>query len=163
LAASNDDLRRVLGDRPASDFLSLVREVIAHVLREEVMSAPVLSTGQALLDYLRATMAHAAEEQVRALFLDAGNRLLKDEIVTTGSARETVLPPRVVLRRALELNASALIIAHNHPSGDPRPSSMDRRATRALAEGARALDIVLHDHIIVARSGTTSFRALGLL
>lgn len=153
----------MLADPAACHFLSLVREVIADVLREDVMSAPVLSTGRALLDYLRATMAHAAEEQVRALFLDAGNRLLKDEVVTTGSVRETVLQPRVILRRALELNASAIIITHNHPSGDPTPSSMDRRATRALAEGARALDIVLHDHIIVARTGTTSFRALGLL
>jgi DNA repair protein RadC len=163
LAATGHDRRRLLGDGAAADFLAVVSEAIAHVLREDVMSGPVLSTGQALLGYLHATMAHRSDEQVRALYLDAGNRLLKDEVVATGSARETVLQPRVILRRALELNASALIIAHNHPSGDPTPSTVDHYSTRALAEGARALDIVLHDHIIVARSGSTSLRALGVL
>ncbi len=153
LAATPHDHLRVLSDPVAADFLGVLRRMILHSLKEEVLSAPVISTGRALLDYLHAMMAHAADEQVRALFLDAGNRLLRDEVISTGSVRETLLQPRTILRRALELNACALIIAHNHPSGDPAPSTVDRQTTRALAEGARALDIVLHDHIIVARRG----------
>jgi DNA repair protein RadC len=97
------------------------------------------------------------------LFLNSKNRLLRDEVMSEGSINETPIYPREIMRRALELGATALILAHNHPSGDPQPSDGDVDATRRIARAARSLDIKIHDHVVVARSGWTSFRTLGLL
>jgi DNA repair protein RadC len=141
----------------------MVRDVMLHVLRAEALKAPVLGTSEALIDYLFADMAHLPFERVRALFLNAKNRLLHDELVCDGSINEAPLYPREIMRRALEVGATALILAHNHPSGDPEPSEGDIRATRRVAEAGRALDIRLHDHVILARSGWSSLRMLGLI
>jgi DNA repair protein RadC len=108
-------------------------------------------------------MAHLATERLRVLFLNSGNRLLHDDTIAEGSVSETPVYPREIMRRALDVGATALILVHNHPSGDPTPSQGDIEATRQIAEAGRTFDICIHDHVIVARSGWSSFRALGLL
>jgi DNA repair protein RadC len=157
-------LARVLGDgNPAIRHILMVREVMLHVLREEALKAPILGNPQALVDYLFVDMAHLPAERLRVLFLNAKNRLLRDEMISEGSVNETPIYPREIMRRALEVGATALILAHNHPSGDSQPSKGDIDATRRVAEAARALDIHIHDHVILARSGWSSLRALGLI
>lgn len=141
----------------------MVRHVMLHVLRAEAAKAPVLGTSEGLIDYLFADMAYLPVERLRVLFLNSKNRLLSDELVSDGSVNEAPFYPREIMRRALEVGATALILAHNHPSGDPQPSDADIRATRRVAEAGRALDIRLHDHVIVARSGWSSLRMLGLI
>jgi DNA repair protein RadC len=154
----------VLGEgHPALRHLGMIRDVMLHVLRGEAAKGPVLGTSQALIDYLFADMAHLPAERLRVLFLNAKNRLLRDELVCEGSVNETPIYPREIMRRALEVGATALILAHNHPSGDPAPSPGDLLATRRVVDAARPLEICVHDHVIVARSGWSSFRALGLL
>lgn len=127
------------------------------------MAGPVIADSDALLDYLHLHLAHGRTEQLLALFLDAANRLQREEPIGVGSASGVVVDPRQVLQRALELGASGMILVHNHPSGDTRPSAADIDTTRRIAAAARALDIRVHDHLIVAPSGWTSFRALGLI
>jgi DNA repair protein RadC len=127
------------------------------------MSGRKIADTRSVIDYLFFDMAHLPTERLRVLFLNAGNRLLDDETVADGSVSETPIYPREIVRRALEIGATGLILAHNHPSGDPRPSPGDVEATRRVAAAAQPLEIHIHDHVIVARSGWTSFRALGLL
>jgi DNA repair protein RadC len=134
-----------------------------HALRTEAAAGPALSDSTALLDYLSLDMAHLLTERLRVLFLNAGNRLLCDEVVADGSVNEAPVYPREIMRRALEVGATALIIVHNHPSGDPKPSRGDIEGTRRIADAARSLGICVHDHLIIARSGWASLRALGLL
>jgi DNA repair protein RadC len=141
----------------------MIRDVMLHVLRAEATKAPILGSSQALIDYLVADLAHLPAERLRVLFLNAKNRLLRDEMMSEGSVNEAPIYPREIMRRALELGATALILAHNHPSGDPAPSAGDIHATRRIVEAGRALDIRVHDHVIVARAGWSSFRALGLI
>ena len=148
---------------PAIRHIFMVRHVMLHVLRAEAAKAPVLGTSEGLIDYLFADMAYLPVERLRVLFLNSKNRLLSDELVSDGSVNEAPFYPREIMRRALEVGATALILAHNHPSGDPQPSDADIRATRRVAEAGRALDIRLHDHVIVARSGWSSLRMLGLI
>jgi DNA repair protein RadC len=164
LAAAPAALARILGaGNPAIRHILMVHEVMLHVLREEALKAPVLGTSEALIDYLSADMAHLPVERLRVLFLNAKNRLLRDELVCDGSVNEAPIYPREIMRRALEVGATALILAHNHPSGDAQPSEGDIAATRRVAEAARALDIRIHDHVILARSGWSSLRTLGLI
>jgi DNA repair protein RadC len=140
-----------------------VREAMLHALMSDAFAGPVLADSAALIDYLTLDMAHLAGERLRVLFLNAGNRLLGDEVISEGSVNETAIYPREIMRRALDLGATALILVHNHPSGDARPSRSDIQATRRIADAGRALDICIHDHVIIARSGWSSFRALGLI
>lgn len=164
LAAGPLAQRRVLGnERQALAFLSTVRTAMLYALRAEALRGPVLGNSKAVIDYLFASMAHEPVEQLRVLYLNTKNRLLQDETVIEGSINVAPIYPREIMRRALEIGATALILAHNHPSGDPKPSSDDIRVTRLVAAAAAALDIRLHDHVIVARSGWTSFSAAGLL
>jgi DNA repair protein RadC len=123
----------------------------------------VLGDSKAVLDYLFAAMAHEPVEQLRVLYLNTRNRLLLDETMAEGSVNIAPIYPREIVRRSLEVGATALILAHNHPSGDPKPSDEDVRVTRLVAAAAGALDIRLHDHVIVARSGWFSLRAEGYL
>lgn len=141
----------------------MVRGIMLHVLREEAASEPILTDSQALIDYLFADMAHLPAERLRVLFLNSRNRLLRDEMMGEGSVNEAPIYPREIMRRALEVGATALILAHNHPSGDPSPSKGDINATRRVVEAARPLDIQIHDHVILSRGGWTSFKTLGLL
>ncbi len=164
LAAGPTALGRILGaDNPAIAHLHMVRSVMLHVLRKEAVNTPLLASSEALLDYLYADMAHLPAERLRVLFLNSKNRLLRDEVMGEGSVSETPVYPREIMRRALELGATALILVHNHPSGDPEPSRGDIEATRRIVEAGRPFEIRIHDHVIIARSGWSSFRALGLI
>jgi DNA repair protein RadC len=140
-----------------------VQAALQRVLRAEAAERPVLSSWDKLLDYCRATMAHARIEEFRLLFLDRKNALIADEVQQTGTVDHTPVYPREVVKRALELGASALIMVHNHPSGDPTPSKADVEMTRAVAKAAATLGVEVHDHLIIGRNGHSSFRSLGLI
>jgi DNA repair protein RadC len=123
----------------------------------------VISSWSALTAYLKTTMAHRTREAFRVLFLDKKNQLIADEIMAEGTVDHAPAYPREVMRRALELAASAIILVHNHPPGDPTPSTADIDMTRQVIEAGRALRIAIHDHVVVARDGIASFKALGLI
>ena len=143
--------------------LKIAQAAALRLLQAEVKERPVLASWQSLLDYLRADMAHLSVERVRILFLNAKNMLIRDDPMWEGSVDESAVHIREVMRRALECQASAIIIVHNHPSGDPSPSHQDIRLTRDLVDAGRYLNVVVHDHVIVARNGHSSMRSLGLL
>lgn len=143
--------------------LKIAQAAALRLLRSEIAEQPILGSWQALLDYLHADMAHLAVERVRVLFLDSKNRLIRDEPMWEGSVDESAVHVREIVRRALDYQATGLIIVHNHPSGDPRPSPQDIAITKDIADAARHLKITLHDHVIVGRSGHASLRALGLM
>jgi len=143
--------------------LKVVQQAAIRILRNEVENAPVLSSWDRLLDYCRAAMGRETVEQFRLLFLDNRNRLIADEVQQKGTVNHTPLYPREVVKRALELNASALIMVHNHPSGDPTPSIQDIEMTRAVRDALSQIDIRLHDHLIIAKSDHSSMRSDGLI
>ena len=138
-------------------------EAAAHRLsRSKVMQRHVLSGWDALLDYCHTTMAHRATEQFRILFLDTKNTVIADEEQAKGTVDHVPVYPREVVKRALEVSASALILVHNHPSGDPTPSDADIQMTQQITAAAKTLGITVHDHLIIGKASETSFRALGL-
>lgn len=141
----------------------LVREIACRMAKAEVRSRPVLSNWQALVAYLQTAMAYEQVEQFRILFLDTKNNLIADEVQQRGTVNHTPVYPREVLKRALTLNAAALVAVHNHPSGDPKPSRADIEMTRELKTAASALEIELHDHVVIGYGTHASFRSLGLL
>ncbi len=151
-----------MGRSTALDF-RILTALQQRTLRQEFRGRDLLSSWAALLDYCRAAMAHETREQFRILFLDKKNALIADEVQQTGTIDHTPVYPREVVRRALELSATALILVHNHPSGDPAPSRADIDMTKTIAATAKPLGIALHDHLIIGRSGHTSFKAAGLL
>ena len=162
--ASAEELRTVKGVGPGTALdLKLVHEATARMSRGEVRKRPMISSWSALLAYVRTAMAHEAREQFRVLFLDKKNQLIADEVMNEGTVDHAPVYPREVVRRALELGASAVILTHNHPSGDPTPSSADIDMTRQVIEAARALRIAVHDHLVIGREGVASFKALGLM
>jgi DNA repair protein RadC len=163
LAASPEAQARATGSCAVADLLVSVRRAQLQSLRTPLVEHPIVSSSETLRDYLHGQLAHQPNECLHVLYLDARNHLLRDETAATGSVTEVTMHPRTILRRALEVGATALIVVHNHPSGDPQPSDHDRYATHRLAVAASSLDIRIHDHLIVARAGTTSFRAAGLL
>ena len=140
-----------------------VRGAILHVLRRDVEVRPVLGNWRALLDYLHADMSRSPVERVRVLHLNARNELLRDDVVSEGTIDGASLHVREVMRRALDLGSTSLILVHNHPSGHPAPSARDIAATRALATAGSALGIELHDHLVISARGHVSFRAQHLL
>ena len=164
LSAAPDRLAAVdgVGEAVVTD-LKLVEAATHRMARGRVMRRPVVSSWAALLDYCRTVMSHRETEQFRILFLDTKNTLIADEAQASGTIDHVPVYPREVVRRALELNAAALILVHNHPSGDPTPSQADIDMTRAIEQAARTLRIDLHDHLIVGKSTELSFRAEGLL
>ncbi|TCO73483.1 RadC family protein [Rhodovulum euryhalinum] len=143
--------------------LKLVEAAAHRLARARVMHRQVISSWDALLEYCHASMAHRQTEQFRVLFLDRKNVLIADEEQARGTVDHVPVYPREVVKRALELNASALILVHNHPSGDPTPSESDILMTEQIAMGCTALGIVLHDHLIVGKERELSFRAEGYL
>ncbi|RMF67724.1 MAG: JAB domain-containing protein [Alphaproteobacteria bacterium] len=143
--------------------LKAVEAAARRLAQARVINRPAISNWQALLDYCRIAMGHAPKEQFRVLFLDRRNVLIADEVQQEGTVDHTPVYPREVIKRALELHASAIILVHNHPSGDPTPSQADIEMTKEIAEAARRLGIRLHDHIVVSRSGHMSFKSLGLI
>jgi len=140
-----------------------VREASSRFLRGEIADRPVISNWQALIDYCTAKIGFAAAEEFHLLFLDRKNALIRDERQQQGTVDHTPVYPREVVKRALELSATALILVHNHPSGDPTPSHADIEMTRTIVEVAKPLGIAVHDHIIVGRDGHTSFKGLKLV
>ncbi|MDA1326529.1 MAG: DNA repair protein RadC [Proteobacteria bacterium] len=151
-----------MGEAGAVMFLAIA-DAAERLAREEVMNQPILSSWDKLLDYLRIGMAHEKTEHFRILFLDVKNMLIADEEQQHGTVNHTPIYPREVVKRALELSASAIILVHNHPSGNPTPSQADIQMTKSIRDAAKGVNIALHDHIIVAKSGTVSFLDKGLL
>ncbi len=151
-----------LGESAVTE-LKLVAATAARVARGRVKQRPLLSSWSSVIDYCRTTMAFADVEQFRILFLDKRNQLIADELQQTGTVDHTPVYPREVVKRALELSASAIILVHNHPSGDPTPSAADIQMTKSIVEIAGTLNIQVHDHIIVGRQGHASLKALKLM
>jgi DNA repair protein RadC len=143
--------------------LKIVQAAARRFVRGELKERRVLSSWSAVLDYCRAAQAFADKEQFRVLFLDKRNQLIADETQAVGTVDHTPVYPREVVKRALELSATAIILVHNHPSGDPTPSSADIQMTTAIVEAARPFGISVHDHIIVGRGGHASLKALKLM
>ena len=143
--------------------LKIVAIAAGRMARQQVRERPVLASWQALIDYLTIDMAHLTVERVRVLFLNTQNMLIHAEHVGDGSIDEAAIHPREVIRRAMDLGATALIIVHNHPSDSPQPSRADIEVTNRIAEAGRLLGIVVHDHVIIGREGHTSLRAKGLI
>jgi DNA repair protein RadC len=164
LAAPRERLKEIdgVGDR-AADELKLLKAFAERTASEPVRKRAVLSSWAALLDYCRAAMAFEEREQFRILFLDKKNQLLADEVQQTGTVDHTPVYPREVLRRALELSATAIILVHNHPSGDPTPSRADIEMTKTIVEVGKPLGVAVHDHLVIGRDGHASFRGMGLL
>ncbi len=143
--------------------LKLVAASAQRLARIEVMNKPVLSSWNAIIDYCRAEMAFENKEQFRILFLDKSNTLIAAEMQQQGTVDHTPVYPREIVKRALELSATAIILVHNHPSGDPSPSNADVKMTHQIVETARPLGIVVHDHVIIGRKGHFSFKGKGLI
>jgi DNA repair protein RadC len=162
LAADPDALARTLSFTEA-DRLALARDLARRLLEAPLKARPVIGGTSAAGDYLRAVLAGRSREAFHVLFLDKRNRLIRDEAMGEGTVDHAPVYPREVVRRALELAASALILAHNHPSGDPNPSAADVAVTREVVSAAAALRIGVHDHLLVAGDQVVSFRSLGLL
>ena len=164
VSADPQSLRRVegMGDSAVA-ALKIAQASSLHMLKGGFRDKPLLSSWDALLDWLRADMGPIDVERVRILYLNARNMLIRDEVASEGSIDQSAIYVREVIRRALELGASALILVHNHPSGSPEPSRQDIAITRDIAAAAAKLGIALHDHIIIGGSDYRSFRAMGLL
>ena len=163
LSASADALRREGLSDPTIAALKIAEATALRMLEVRIEERPVLSSWDALGDYLHARMAHRSTEEVRVLFLNAKNQLLANEALWQGSVDEASVHVREVIARAIALGATALIIVHNHPSGDPTPSNQDIRLTRDLVEAGRHMKVTIHDHVIVGAQGRTSMRAMGLI
>ena len=164
LAADAEQIARVGNvSEGAAAALKIAQASALRLLKSEVKERPVLGSWQALLDYLHADMAHNPVERVRVLFLNARNMLIHDEQMSEGSVDEAAVHVREVIRRALDYHATAIILVHNHPSGDPSPSQQDIKLTREIVEAARHLRISVHDHIIIGSGGHSSMRAMGLI
>ena len=176
IAAPIEDLRKVeivvetargpvtrrLNDA-AIAVLQIQRAIALRLLRQELRERAVLSSWKQVLAYVRAAMAHERTEQFRILFLDKKNQLIKDEVQQRGTVDHAPVYPREVVKRALELDASALILVHNHPSGDPTPSRSDIDMTKEIQKAAAALGVLVHDHLIIGADGHASLKGLGLM
>jgi DNA repair protein RadC len=164
ITASPSRLQMVKGAGPAVVLeLKLVEAAAQRMMRARVMQKPVLSSWDALLDYCHTTMSHRETEQFRVLFLDRKNVLIADEEQAKGTVDHVPVYPREIVKRALELNASALILVHNHPSGDPTPSDADLSMTHQVKDACETLGLTLHDHLIIGKSRELSFRSQGYL
>lgn len=164
LAADAEALGRVKGVGPAAVAAIRIAHAIAiRLLKAEAADRPILGNWQALLDYLRADMAHHGIERFRVLHLNTRNMLIRDEVMSEGSIDQAAVHVREVIRRAIDLGSAAIILVHNHPSGDPAPSRADIAITRTIADAGAAMGIVVHDHIIIGRNGHVSLKAQGLI
>jgi len=164
VAAAPQDLSKVKGVGPAvARELKVLEAIAQRVARSRVLNREVISSWDAVIQYCRSAMANRSDEQFRVLFLDRKNCLIMDELLGQGTVDHVPVYPREIVKRALELSASALILVHNHPSGDPTPSPEDIAMTQKISDACATLSITLHDHIIVGQHGETSFRTEGLL
>jgi DNA repair protein RadC len=164
LAAPERRLKEVedVGDAVVTE-LKLVRAAALRLMRSQIMQRPALSSWNEVLDYLRAAQSHEHREQFRVLFLDKRNHLIADEVQQQGTVDHTPVYVREVVKRALELSATAIVLVHNHPSGDPAPSRVDVDMTKQIVAAAGSMGIAVHDHIIVGREGHASMKALRLI
>lgn len=156
-------LTEVEGMGPASALdLHVVAAIQRRAMQASIRGRELLASWSAVVDYCHAAMAHETREQFRILFLDKRNALIADEVQQTGTVDHTPVYPREILRRAIELSATAVVLVHNHPSGDPQPSRSDIEVTKAIAEAAEPLGIAVHDHLIIGRNGHCSLKAMRL-
>jgi DNA repair protein RadC len=162
-AAEAAQLREFEIDQRTLVLFRAVRESGRRLAERKVKDMPVLTNWQQLIDYCHAALAHEKTEQFRILFLDRKNVLIADEVQQRGTIDHTPVYPREVVKRALDLGAAALILVHNHPSGDPKPSRDDIEMTKEIRKASEALGISIHDHLVIGRKGHASFRSLGLL
>jgi len=163
LAAPIADLCTVPGIKEASALdLKLMHEASVRIGRAPMTKRPVISSASALQSYVRTVLANQPREQFRVLFLDNKNQLILDEVMGQGTVDHAPVYPREVARRALEVSAAAVILVHNHPSGDPTPSRADIEMTKQVVEAGKALKIAVHDHLVVGRDGVASLKSLGL-
>jgi DNA repair protein RadC len=164
IAATPEELKRVegLGDGAAA-AIKFVEAVMLRSLRTGALDRPVLSGWQALLDYLHVALAHRPTEQFRVIFLNNRNIMIRDEVMNDGTVNAAPVYPREIVKRALDLGAAALVLVHNHPSGDPQPSRDDIQMTKAIIEAGRHLGLSVHDHVIIGSTGHVSMRAQGLI
>ncbi len=163
---SADPARLAEVDGAGDAVIAAVKTVQAsavRLLREQVVRREVISSWQALLDYCHATMAYGRKEQFRILFLDRKNALIADELQQEGTVDHTPVYPREVVKRALDLGASAIIMVHNHPSGDPTPSRADIEMTKQVRAAGEKLGVALHDHLVIGRGEHASFKSMGLI
>lgn len=163
LSANIYDLRQ--SGIPEETVLSIqsISSIIPQLLKRDIEKAPILSTSSNLIDYLHVTMSHQQQEQIRLLCLNKNNALISDDIHATGTIDHAPAYPREIIKHALNTGASALILVHNHPSGDPNPSKDDILLTQKIIAAAFHCDIIVHDHIIISRRGHTSLKAKGLI
>ena len=164
ITATPERLAEVKGVGPSViASLKVINEAAVRLASARVKDQPILSSWTALIDYCQTSMAFNQNEQFRVLFLDKKNRLIADEVLQEGTIDHTPVYPREVAKRALELGSSAIILVHNHPSGDPRPSRSDIDITKTIVQAGETLGIVVHDHIIISRGDYASFKTMGLL
>jgi DNA repair protein RadC len=164
LTARPEELMRVDRVGESSAAAMVIARTVAHrLLRAKASEQPILSGWQALLDYLQADMAHIGIERVRVLHLNTKNMLIRDETISEGSIDQSAVHVREVVKRAMELGSAAIILVHNHPSGDPAPSRQDIALTQQIIEAGRPLGVSLHDHVIIGTKGHVSLRAQGLI
>ncbi len=158
------DLKAIngVGDAVVSS-LKIIETCCKHLLKEQIYARPIINSWTSLLDYCRLNMENLAVEQFRILFLNTKNMLIADEVMNTGTIDHTIVYPREILKRALELSASSLIMVHNHPSGDPTPSKADIDLTKQIADAGLPFHIRVHDHLIIAKNKHYSFKGAGLL
>lgn len=147
----------------AAISLNVVRRAAIALLAEKSKEAPVMRNWENVISYCHAAMSHGKQEQLRLIFLNAKNKIIADEVQQTGTVNQTPIYPREVVKRALEIGASAVIMVHNHPSGDPTPSKADIELTEAVRKALALVDIQLHDHLVVGREGHSSLREMGLI
>jgi len=164
ITASEERLSEISGlGQSAIMEMRIVRAAALRLMQGEVMKRPILSSWDKVIQYCKAAMAYEMREQFRILFLDKRNRLVADEVQGNGTVDHTPVYVREVLKRALELSACAIVLVHNHPSGDPTPSRADIEMTKEIISAAQKLDIAVHDHLIVGRDGHISLRSAGLV
>ena len=164
LAAPTAELAAVKSVSEATiALIAVTAEAARRAVREEIADGPLLSSWTRLIDYLRVAMGYNRTEEFRLLFLDSKNRLIADEVQGTGTVNRTAVYPREVVKRALEHGATAIIMVHNHPSGDPTPSRADVEMTEEVRDAGALMGIVLHDHVVISKSGHESFKSMGLL
>ncbi len=164
LGASAEELMKVDGvSENTAIALKAITATAHRMMKRELLLKPVMSSWDKLMDYCMTTMAHETREHFRVLFLNRKNQLIADEIQHSGTVDQTAAYPREIFKRALDLGATALILVHNHPSGEAKPSQADIDMTRQIVRAGEPFGIVIHDHVIVSRGGTSSFKSLGLL
>lgn len=164
LAAPVARIAEVDGAGPSvAQDLKVIQAVLERAALTEAKQRTVISSWSALVNYCRVAMAHEPREQFRVLFLDVKNQLIADEVMNEGTVDHAPVYPREVARRALELSAASVILVHNHPSGDPKPSASDISITQDIVAAADAIGVKVHDHLVIGRSGAASFKTMGLL